>query len=57
MNDEKSKRAYESKTDAYRVFKKMLESGNPPDDWEKLLEQVKDLEWLELVDYYKQKFT
>ncbi len=44
VNDEKSKRAYESKTDAYRVFKKMLESGNPPDDWEKLLEQVKDLE-------------
>lgn len=32
VNDEKSKRAYESKTDAYRVFKKMLEDGNPPDD-------------------------
>ena len=39
VNDEKSKRAYESKTDAYRVFKKMLTSGNPPDDWEILLKQ------------------
>ncbi len=40
VNDEKSKRAYESKTDAYRVFKKMLENGNPPDDWETLLKQT-----------------
>jgi toxin YhaV len=43
VNDEKSKRSYESKTDAYRVFKKLLESGNPPDDWKMLLEQAKDL--------------
>ena len=41
VNDEKSKRAYENKTDAYRVFKKMLESGNPPDDWKVLLNQAK----------------
>ena len=40
VNDEKSKRAYESKTDAYRVFKKMLENGYPPDSWEMLLEQA-----------------
>ncbi len=37
VNDESSKRAYESNTDAYRVFKKMLESGHPPDDWTDLL--------------------
>lgn len=43
VNDEKSKRAYESKTDAYRIFKKMLENGNPPDDWKMLLEQAKNL--------------
>ena len=24
VNDEKSKRAYDSKTDAYRIFKRML---------------------------------
>jgi toxin YhaV len=40
VNDENSKRAYESKTDAYRVFQKMLESGNPPDDWNELLKEA-----------------
>jgi toxin YhaV len=42
VNDENSKRAYDSNTDAYRVFKKMLESGNPPDDWNDLLKEAKD---------------
>ena len=41
VNDEKSKRAYESSTDAYRVFKKMLKSGNPPDNWDDLLKESK----------------
>lgn len=41
VNDENSKRVYDSNTDAYRVFKKMLESGNPPDDWNELLEAAK----------------
>lgn len=41
VNDENSKRAYESNTDAYRVFKKMLESGHPPDDWQHLLKEAK----------------
>lgn len=43
VNDVESKRAYESKTDAYRVFKRMLENGKPPDDWKMLLEQAKDI--------------
>lgn len=30
VNDEGTKRAYDSKTDAYRVFEKMLNKGNPP---------------------------
>lgn len=34
VNDEKNKRAYGSKTDAYSVFAKMLKSGRPPDDWD-----------------------
>ena len=42
VNDENSKRAYESSTDAYRVFQKMLENGNPPDDWGSLLKESKD---------------
>lgn len=39
VNDEDTTRAYESGDDAYRVFRKMLEGGNPPDDWEELLRQ------------------
>jgi len=41
VNDESTKRAYESNTDAYRTFRKMLESGHPPDDWNELLNQAK----------------
>jgi len=44
VNDESNKRAYESKTDAYKVFSKMLKSGNPPDNWNALLNEAKDLE-------------
>ena len=41
INDDKSKRAYGSKTDAYRIFQKMLNSGNPPDNWKSLLQEAK----------------
>ncbi len=41
VNDEGSKRAYETNTDAYRVFKKMLDSGHPPNDWNDLLKESK----------------
>ncbi len=37
VNDETSLRAYGSKTDAYAIFKRMLGSGNPPDDFAALL--------------------
>ncbi|MGI8933330.1 MAG: type II toxin-antitoxin system YhaV family toxin [Phormidesmis sp.] len=37
VNDPETKWAYDSKTDAYRVFKKMIERGNPPNDWDDLL--------------------
>ena len=48
VNDEKSKRVYESKTDAYLIFRKMLETGNPPDNWHDLLQQAQlELERLE----------
>ncbi len=32
---------YESSNVAYRVFRKMLESGNPPDDWSQLLAEAR----------------
>jgi toxin YhaV len=41
VNDEDTKRAYDSSDDAYRVFRKMLESGHPPDDWDALLGQAR----------------
>jgi toxin YhaV len=50
VNDEKNKRAYGSKTDAYRVFEKMLNSGHPPDSWDHLLDEAKgDLERLKSI--------
>ncbi len=41
VNDVDTKRAYESNDDAYRVFRKMLESGHPPDDWNQLLAEAR----------------
>jgi toxin YhaV len=37
VNDEQTLRAAGSKSDPYAVFTKMLEQGNPPDDWESLV--------------------
>lgn len=42
VNDDETKRAYDSKTDAYRVFERMLKSGRPPDDWDQLMRESKD---------------
>ena len=41
VNDDDTKRAYESSDDAYRVFRKMLEAGCPPDDWVELLMEAR----------------
>jgi toxin YhaV len=41
VNDENTKRAYESADDAYRVFRKMLDSGHPPSDWNQLLAEAR----------------
>jgi len=41
VNDEDTLRTYGSKTDAYAVFRKMIEKGNPPGDWEALLGAAK----------------
>ena len=40
VNDQRTKRAYGSKNDAYRVFQAMLAKGHPPDDWEELLREA-----------------
>ena len=41
VNDDETKRAYESEVDAYPVFKKMLANGHPPNDWDQLLAEAK----------------
>lgn len=41
INDAHSLRAYESDNDAYRVFRRMLGSGHPPDGWDALLAEAK----------------
>jgi toxin YhaV len=41
VNDEDTKRAYDSSDDAYKVFRKMLESGHPPNTWDALLKEAK----------------
>ncbi|MGH7624667.1 MAG: type II toxin-antitoxin system YhaV family toxin [Gemmatimonadaceae bacterium] len=37
LNDDQSLRTRGARTDAYGVFARMLNAGNPPDDWEKLV--------------------
>ena len=37
VNDAETLRTYGSRTDAYAVFARMLDSGNPPDDWDELV--------------------
>lgn len=44
VNDETTLRTYGSKSDAYAVFRKMLDSGNPPDEWAALVAAASDPE-------------
>lgn len=37
VNDETTLRTYGSSTDAYAVFAKMLNAGNPPNEWDALI--------------------
>jgi toxin YhaV len=41
VNDENTRRAYESADDACRVFRRMLDSGRPPSDWGQLLAEAR----------------
>ena len=41
VNDEGTRRAYESPDDAYRVFRRMLGTGRPPDGWDALLAEAR----------------
>lgn len=41
VNDEQTLRSSGSKSDPYAVFQKMLDRGNPPDDWDILVKTSK----------------
>ena len=41
VNDEDTKRAYNSPTDAYGIFRNMLANGNPPNSWDILLAEAR----------------
>ncbi len=41
VNDEDTRRASESADDAYRVFRRMLDSGRPPTDWDELMAEAR----------------
>ena len=43
VNDENTLRQSGGKRDPYEVFKRMLESGNPPNDWAALVKNVRAL--------------
>lgn len=55
VNDSTTLRTYNSKTDAYAVFKKMLDKGDPPDDWEALLKAARVVARLEKAKAPKPK--
>jgi len=57
VNDENTLRTYGSKTDAYAVFKSMLESDNPPDDWTILLKAASDDAAVKRLDQAHDKTT
>jgi toxin YhaV len=43
VNDDSTLRARDSRTDAYEVFRRMLRTGRPPEDWNELLAQSEAL--------------
>jgi toxin YhaV len=42
VNDAHTLRAYDSASDAYRVFRRMLDRGTPPDGWDQLMAEAAD---------------
>lgn len=50
VNDKTTLRTSGAKTDAYKVFKGMLEDGNPPDDWAALRKAASDAKAVERLD-------
>ncbi|MSP87571.1 MAG: toxin YhaV [Alphaproteobacteria bacterium] len=43
VNDEHSLRQHGGRSDPYALFRRMLDSGNPPDDWQALVQRSRRL--------------
>ena len=50
VNDETTLRTYGAKTDAYMIFKGMLDDGNPPDDWAALHKAASEAKAVKRLD-------
>lgn len=46
VNDSESLRTYGNRMDAYAVFSRMLDSGDPPEDWDSVVRRVASQETL-----------
>jgi len=57
INDRESLRTYGSPTDAYRLFGKMLDAGNPPDSWEALVEGAQSMAAVDQLNEVAQRFS
>lgn len=53
VNDETTLRTYGSKTDAYAVFRKMLDNDDPPDNWDDLMAAARHPEVLARLESRK----
>lgn len=56
VNDEQSLRTYGSSTDAYATFRRKLESGSPPDDWDRLLKECTTPDTIRRLQRILQRF-
>lgn len=50
VNDETTLRTYGAKSDDYKVFKGMLDDGNPPDDWATLYKTTSEAKAIERLN-------
>lgn len=55
INDEESLRTRGKKWDAYAVFRKMLDDGNPPNEWGELRKEASDPEAVQRLEEMRKR--
>jgi toxin YhaV len=56
INDEQTLRTRGKKWDAYTVFRKMLDEGNPPNEWNELREEASDPKTIERLEEMRERY-